>query len=122
MSTVTITPQSNPLASQLVEIVGLDETVCANVTGGAGNLNLVEIDNTLNGVDDTYVKLYDDGAPTVGSTGPNWILKADAGEKITYALPKSSAFTALSAAALKSPGTAGTTGPDNSVTVRFLVS
>ena len=122
MSTTIITPQSSPLGSKLVEIATLDGTICANVTGGAGTLHLIEIDNTANVGDRIFVKVYDDGAPTVGTSDPEWIFAADAGEIITYAMPTAPAFTNLSVAAVKSGGTPGTADPDNAVNVKMLTS
>lgn len=122
MATFSITPQASPLGTKLVEILDLDNTLCANVTGAAGTMFLIEIDNTANVADPVFVKIYDDAAPTVGTTDEDWILKADAGKKIPYAMPNPPAFTALSLAAVKEKATTGTTSPANNVKVNILTS
>lgn len=122
MSTFSVTPQASPLGSKLVEVASLDNTVCQNVTGGAGTLFMVEIDNEANVGDPVYVKLFDDASAVLATTDPDWILKADAGKKITYVMPEPPAFTALSAAAVKEKANSGTTSPDSAVKVRFLTS
>ena len=115
MAAFSVTPQASPLGSTLVEIASLDNTICNNVTGGAGTLFMVEIDNEANGSDAVFVKIYDDPSAILATSDPDWILKADAGKKITYAMPEPPAFTALSAAAVKEKANTGTTSPDSAV-------
>jgi len=122
MATFSVTPQASPLGASLVNIADLDNTVCPNVTGGSGTMHMIEIDNTANGGEAIYVKVYDDAAPTVGTTDEDWIFRADAGKSIIYAMPEAVAFTALSLAAVKEAATTGTTSPDSAVIVRILTS
>jgi len=122
MATFSVTPQASPLGSKLVEVAALNNSVCQNVTGGAGTLFMVEIDNTANGGYPVFVKIFDDAAAVLATTEPDFILKADGGKKITYVMPEPPAFAALSSACVKEKANSGTTSPDASVKVRFLTS
>lgn len=122
MSGFSVTPQGSPLGSKLVEILDADNQVCANVTGAAGTLYMVEIDNTANLADAVYCKIFDSAAPTLATSDPDLILKASAAKKITYALPEPLDFTAISLAVVKEKANSGVTSPDNDVKVRLLTS
>ncbi len=123
MATFSVTPQASPLAASLVDIPDLDETVCPNVTGGAGVMYMIDIDNTGNAGEEVYVKAYDDAAPTVGTTEPNWIFRVAAGVRRVYVITEGTAFTvALSLAAVTTPGLTGTTGPTSDVRVLIATS
>lgn len=76
----------------------------------------IEIDNEANTVS-SYVKLYNrTTAPTVGTTDPDWVIEAPAGEKVTLCIPKGVTFgTGLAAACTTAGGTAGSDGPANNV-------
>ncbi len=117
---LTATPQPTPLASVLVQETSATASPGLNVTGASGAWFMIDIDNTLNAAI-TYVKLYDDAAPTVGTTEPTWVLKAPATTRLVYAVSTSVAFaTALSFAAVTTPGRSGTTSPVSAVAVRIM--
>ena len=61
--------------------------------GSSGTLYKVEIDNTANSVA-VFVKLYNNGggAPTAGSTDPNFVFKCAASSTIAYSCPSGTAF------------------------------
>ena len=121
-SNLSVTPQAAPFANKVLS-ADVDATVCANATGTTGVLYLADIDNTGNALETLYLKLYDDAAPTVGTSDPNWIFKIKGGERKTYAIPDGIAFdVALSFAAVQSPGTPGTTGPSSPIPVTFLTT
>ena len=84
----------------------------------------VLVDNTANAGAATYVKLYNlaAGSVTVGVTVPDEVIYVPGGRKITHLLFDGSTLgktfgTALSAAALTTGGTAGSTSPVSSVPV-----
>ena len=123
MSTnLTVTPQAAPFANKVVS-ADVNATACTNATGASGVLYLVDIDNTGNALETVYLKVYDNAAPTVGTTDPDWVLKVKGGERKTYAVPDGIAFdNAPSFAAVQSAGTPGTTGPTNPIPVTFLTT
>ena len=80
----------------------------------------IEIDNTANAAS-TFVKLYNNAAPTVGTTAPDMIILVPASVSRTLVIPSGITFaTALSIAALTAGGTAGSTGPTSDVTTRVV--
>lgn len=115
-----VTPQATPLATKLAEATDANGTACNDVFGGAGSLLMVEIDNSVNVGEAVYLKLYDDAGPTVGTTAPSWVLKADGGAFAAYAIPSGASFTNLSFAVVTSPGTAGVANPAAQVDVRIV--
>lgn len=81
-------------------------------------------DNTANGGAPTYVKLFNlaGGSVVVGTTAPDEVLYIPAGQKITIpfytgANPGKTFATALSAFAVTTGGTAGSTSPVSAVPV-----
>ena len=92
--------------------------------GSSGTLYKVEIDNSANSVA-VFVKLYNNGggAPTAGSTDPNFVFKCAASSTIAYSCPSGTAFAnALYAICVTTAGTAGTASqnPEAAVTYRIL--
>jgi len=80
----------------------------------------VQIDNSLNAAA-TYVKMWNNAAPTVGTTVPDAIFLAPAGATVVGCFPSGMTFgTALAVAGLTTGGTAGTTNPTSNVTVRLV--
>ena len=112
------------LAAKLggTEIYQSDATATADdAIASSGTLRIVEIDNTLN-TSASYVKLYDNASPTVGTTAPDFCFLAPASKKLTYICNNGSDFTNLSLACTTAGGTAGTGSPTNDVKVRILVT
>lgn len=88
----------------------------------------VIIDNSLNGAA-TYVKLFNlaSGSVVLGTTSPDEVIYVPANALVTHVLYTSAAAgktfgTALSAAAVTTGGTAGTTSPTSAtvVTVNYV--
>lgn len=92
------------------------------VKASSGTLYTVEIDNTLNTIN-SFVKIYNiaSGSTTVGTSGPDVILKAPASTKLTYHFSQGIVFsTAITLACLNQGGTAGTNGPASDVAVKLV--
>ena len=80
----------------------------------------LELDNTANAAA-SYVKFYNTGTVTVGTTAPDSILMVPATTKITMVFPGGVTFgTALAVATVNSGGTAGVIGPVTPITVRAV--
>lgn len=80
----------------------------------------VQIDNTLNAAV-SYVKLWNNASPTVGTTAPDGIFLAPASTSVTFVIPGGNTYgTALAVACVTTAGTAGTTNPTSNVTVRMV--
>mgnify|MGYP001589379178 CR=1 FL=1 len=118
---VTVSPQSNQIATKLIYDSDADGTSEADMTGTSGVLYVVDIDNTANAAA-SYVKLYDAAAPTIGTTAPDWIFKVAASVRRVLAITEGFAFTNLSMACVTAGGTAGTTNPTSNVAVRLLTT
>jgi hypothetical protein len=118
---VTTTPLSSPLGNAIVIDTDADGTSENNVRGGASTVYVVEVDNSLNAAT-SYLKFYDNAAPTVGTTAPTLVIPATLGETERWTNLAGYAFaTALSFACVTDGGgTAGTTSPASNVTVRIL--
>jgi hypothetical protein len=99
-----------------------DSTSENNVNDGAATIYAVTIDNTVNAAVE-YLKLYNNAAPTVGTTDPDMILFITANAVRTFVFKTGNNFaTALSYAMVTAGGTGGTTGPTSDVLVKILVS
>jgi len=119
---ITVTNQANPLGAKIVNDTTVGNTAVINVTGAAGAIYYVEIDNTANAAF-SYLKVYDTGTVTVGTTDPDWIFRADASSNNKYVIPTDVNFaTALSYCCVREAGTGGTTAPASAVAVRFVTS
>jgi hypothetical protein len=112
---------ANALADTLVTDTTTDSTAEANVTGAAGTMYYIYIDNTANTAA-TYVKIADATTATSSSTVPDFVFYAPASKAVSYAVPSGAGYgqglsvwgtsTQASAASQTDPGTA--------VTVRIL--
>ena len=96
-------------------------TAAVTVKGSAGTLYLLSADNTANGAQVTYVKLYDSaGVITVGVTAPDWVFKVTAGITQPLVWAPGIAFSAgLQVVSVTTGGTAGTTANGSAVIVRI---
>lgn len=100
-----------------------DDSVGATAVVVTQNKKLAHlvVDNSLNS-SETFLKIYDSSAPTVGTTDPDIVIQVPASSKLSVSfLDSKPSFTNLAWAALTTPGTGGTTGPTNSVVVEALV-
>jgi hypothetical protein len=121
--TVSTTPLSSPFTNAIVLDLDADNTAENNVRGGASTVFMVTADNTLNGGAASYLKFYDNAAPSVGTTDPVLIIPIAAGGTATWTNLAGFAFaTALSFACVTTAGTGGIVGPSSNVVVRILCS
>lgn len=107
----------------IVRDTDADATSENDVSSGAAVLYAVQINNSANASATSYLKLYNNIAPTVGTTAPDMILFAVGGATTNYAFPKGISFgTGLSFACLTTAGTAGTTNPTSDVSIILVTS
>lgn len=118
---LTTTPLNNPIGAAIVTQTVCNATPNDDVRAGASTVYQVDIDNTANGAA-TFVKFYDNAAPSVGTTAPDYIFRVPASVRKVFTLDLSGiAFaTALSFAAVTAGGTAGTSNPSSNCAVRIL--
>lgn len=119
---LSVSTQVSPVGSKLIVETDAGATPDNNVTGAAGALYMVDVDNTANTNDPAYLKVYNDPAPVVGTTAPDLIFLVGVNKRRSFVVPEGWSFTALSFACVTTPGTAGTTGPTSDVVVRMVAS
>lgn len=119
--TLRVSEQVPPVGTKLVVDDEADEVAKIAVTGAAGNLYQVDVDNEANAAA-SYLKVYDAASPTVGTTAPDFIFRVAAGQRRGLVIPDGWYFSYLSFAVVTSGGTAGTTGPTSAVTVRMVTT
>lgn len=120
----TKTNLGNAIGSTILEDSDANATAEDDMASGFTTLHEIYVDNTANSSAASYFKLYDSAAPTVGTTAPDYVIRARQARKIrVYTTPGlGHAFTNLSSAGLTTAGTAGTTGPTSDVVGRVRVS
>lgn len=120
--TLKVSEQVPPVGTKLI----VDDDACStpntSVTGAAGSVFQCEVDNSENSDNACYLKIYDNPNPTVGTDAPDFILKVPVNTRLSFVCPDGMAFTDLSFAVVIEPGTAGTTSPTESVTVKLVTS
>lgn len=89
---VTVTNQSNPLASKLVEDTAATSTAVDNTTGAAGTLYMVEIDNIAYGTA-VYLKIANATTATAGSTAATMVFHCPRSVKRSYVFPEGIEFS-----------------------------
>lgn len=95
-------------------------STAVTIKATSATLYELELDNTANAAA-SYVKFYNTGTVTVGTTVPDAILMVPASTKITLVFPGGTVFgTALSVATVTTGGTAGATGPVTAITVKAV--
>ena len=119
---LSVSTQVSPVGSKLIVETDAGVTPDTNVTGAAGTLYIIDVDNTGNPADQACLKLYDNAAPTVGSTAPEMVVRVKANQRRGVVIPEGWDFAALSFACVTSPGTAGVVAPANPVIVRIVAS
>lgn len=118
--TLSVTPQASPLGAKLVEETNATATIEANVTGGAGALYMVEVDNPNAGP--IWLKLFDNPTPTLGTTPADWVFKIAATTRRAIAMPLGQAFTALSFAVTSAADQGSVAAPALGVLVRLVTT
>lgn len=104
-----------------------DENVVKDISSGAATLLEVRVDNSANSAI-TYIKLFDNVAPVLGTTAPDMILPTEAstgpngGENVFSINPSTgvSFSNGISYAAVTAGGTGGTTGPTSACKVELV--
>lgn len=117
---LSVTPQSSPLATKLVEETAANATTKNNVTGAAGVLYMIDVDNPNASV--VYLKIWDNAAPTIGTTPADFVVKIAASVRRAMAVPLGFAFTALSFAVVTGADQANVTSPASGVSVRLATT
>ena len=112
---------ADALADTLVTDTTTDSTVEANITGAAGTLYYVYIDNTANTLA-SYVKVVDATSATSSSTVPDYVYYAPASKAVSYSIPSGHAYsTGLSVWGTSTQANAvSQTDPSTAITVRIL--
>ena len=116
----SLTPIGAPLGTYIAEDPALGATPDDNLRSGATNLYNVEVDNSLNSVP-TYIQLYNNASPSVGTTEADIRLLIPAALHINIPFPFPVPFgTAISMAATTTPG--GSTSPTFACKVLLTIS
>ena len=119
---VTVTNQSNPLASKLVQDTAASNTAVENTTGDQGTLYMVEIDNTAYGTA-VYLKIANATTATAGSTAATMVFHCPRSVKRSYVFPEGIEFNAgFSHWCVKEAAESGDTAPATPPTVRYVTS
>ena len=92
------------------------------VVSGTHYLSSLILDNSLNAAQ-SFLKLYDAAAPTVGTTAPDLVFRVEASQKIqvTFHKNKPKFTTALSLCCVTAGGTGGVTSPTSTVSLGLVV-
>ena len=120
--TLSVSTQVSPVGTKLVKNTDAGATASTNVTGTSGTIYMVDVDNTANVADVAYLKIYDDAAPVVGTTAPDFVIKVPVNKRRQMVVPDGLDFTILSFAVVTSPGTAGIANPSSAVIVQLVTS
>jgi len=119
---VTVTNQSNPLGSKIVQDTAATNSAVDNTTGGSGTLYMVEIDNSGYGTA-VYLKLANTADATAGTTAADIVLLCPASTKRSYVFPEGVAFSAgFSHWCVTGAAEASTAAPTTPPTVRYVTS
>lgn len=114
---LTVLPLGFPSAMKMISETALGATADNNVADGGATVYAVVVDASAAGAA-TYVKLWNNVAPVVGTTDPEMVLMVPTGGRKQFLFTVGSAFsTGVSMAALTTGGTAGVTPPSGSVIV-----
>ncbi len=83
---------------------------------------MIDIDNTMNGAEAEYVKIWNTaGAVTVGTTVPDLVLPIAANVRRQLVYPEGLTLgTGVAVATVTTGGTGGTTAPGSAITVRIV--
>ena len=119
---VTVTNQSNPLGSKLVQDSSAGNTAVDNTTGASGTLYMVEVDNTANSAI-VYFKMANTDDATAGTTAAHLVLIVPASTKMSYVFPTGIAFsTGFSHWCVTEAAESNTSAPSSAVVARYVTS
>lgn len=120
---LSTTPFAGPFTTQLIKESSATASPDENVRGAPTNMFLARVDNSANASQDVYLLLYDNAAPTVGTTPPDCIIPVEGGLVLeTVWLTGLSFEVALSFACTTAGGLGGTSSPTNPVIVELACS
>lgn len=118
---VTISPITPFSGLRRYRDTDADGTPENNISGAASTVYQIVVDNTANAAQAVFLKLYNNAAPTVGTTAPDVILRVAGGVSRSIFILQGLAFaTALSFACVTAGGTGGTTNPTSDVIVDIV--
>lgn len=120
--TLSVSTQVSPIGTKLIKEDDANATAQNNVTGTSGKIYMAVLDNSGNPTEAVYLKIYDNAAPTVGSTDPDFIIRAPQNQRVNMVFPDGLDFTTLSFAVVTAGGTSGTTNPSFAVEVQLVTS
>jgi hypothetical protein len=119
---VTVTNQSNPLGSKIVNDTAATNSAVDNATGASGTLYMVEVDNSSYSTA-VYFKLADAASATAGTTAATLVLFCPASVKRSYVFPEGIAFgTGFSHWCTTGAAESNTGAPSTTPTVRYVTS
>ena len=119
---VTVTNQSNPLGSKLVQDTAATNSAVDNATGASGTLYMVEIDNSSYSTI-VYLKIANATSATAGTTAAAMVFLCPASVKRSYVFPEGIAFSAgFSHWCTTGETESNTTAPSTPPTVRYVTS
>lgn len=114
---LSVSTQVSPIATKLVRQTSATATADCDVLGTTGSIVMIDVDNAANAAA-SFLKFYDNGNPTVGTTAPDFVVRIPAGVRRQLVIPEGLAFAvALSFACVTAGGTSGTTSPASAVVV-----
>ena len=109
------------LSVRLVEVTDLEGTGLSDVTSGAAAVYSIDINNTLGAI--TYARLYDNGAPTFGTTDSDLLIPVAASTRSTWTISQGLSFsTGVSLHAHSDAGPGGTGALSAGPTVLMVVA
>jgi hypothetical protein len=118
---LSVSTQVSPIGSILIQQTDSTEVPDNNITGAPATVLMVDVDNTANPAEDAYVKLYNNNAPNVGTTDPDWVLMIPQGVRRQMVITEGLEFsTGLSTATVTTGGTPGVTKLGSAVVIRMI--
>jgi hypothetical protein len=118
---LSVTNQSTPLGSRLVQDTDANNIAVDNATGAIGTLYAVEIVNP--NASPVYFKLADSTNATAGTTAASVVLMCPGSTTKNFSFLNGVAFTAgFSHWCVTSAAESDTTAPSSDVTVRYVTS
>ena len=121
---VTVTTQSSPLGTSLVQDTSANNTAANNTLGGNPvTIYMVEVDNTANGGAASYFKMANAASAVVGTTAADLVFMIPAGTKLSFAFPTGIVFSAgVSHWCVTAAAEAGAASPGSAVVVRYVAT
>ena len=119
---VTVTNQSAPIASKLVQDTAATNSAVDNASGGSGILYMVEIDNSSYGTA-VYLKLANASSATAGTTAAAMVFLCPGSVKRSYVFPEGINFgNGFSHWCVTESAESNTDAPTTPPTVRYVTS